>query len=114
VRALPGAPVAMPVEWAELEDPTMHPQRYVLRDVPTLLLTRADPWHALARSAVALADARPRLAALLAEHRPRRVRIPRRTTPQDEQGAGRVAGNKPSVKSRARSRQRQSINSPPR
>jgi bifunctional non-homologous end joining protein LigD len=115
VRARPGAPVAMPVDWAELEDPTMQPQRYTLRDVPTLLLTRADPWRALSRSAVSLAAARPRLDELLAEHRPQRVKIPRRTTPQDElQGVGHEAGSKPSVKSRGLSRQRQSTNSPPR
>jgi len=51
VRALPGAPVATPVEWEEVEDPALHPRRFTLRDVPSRLAERGDPWRSIRRAA---------------------------------------------------------------
>ena len=42
VRARPGAPVAAPVTWAEVEDPALHARAFTLR---TVLERPADPWE---------------------------------------------------------------------
>jgi bifunctional non-homologous end joining protein LigD len=44
VRALPGAPVATPLEWDELKDPELHPRRWTLRDVGARIADRGNPW----------------------------------------------------------------------
>jgi bifunctional non-homologous end joining protein LigD len=44
VRALPGAPVATPLEWDELKDPDLHPRRWTLRDVGARVADRGNPW----------------------------------------------------------------------
>jgi bifunctional non-homologous end joining protein LigD len=44
VRALPGAPVATPLEWDELKDPELHPRRWTLRDVAARIADRGNPW----------------------------------------------------------------------
>ena len=44
VRALPGAPVATPLEWEELKDPELHPRRWTLREVGARVADRGDPW----------------------------------------------------------------------
>jgi bifunctional non-homologous end joining protein LigD len=44
VRALPGAPVATPLEWGELEDPELHPRRWTLREVGARIADRGNPW----------------------------------------------------------------------
>jgi bifunctional non-homologous end joining protein LigD len=44
VRALPGAPVATPLEWDELNDPKLHPRRWTLRDVGARVADRGNPW----------------------------------------------------------------------
>lgn len=49
VRALPGAPVATPLEWSELEDPKLSAQGWTLRTVEARLEARGDPWAALGR-----------------------------------------------------------------
>jgi bifunctional non-homologous end joining protein LigD len=49
VRALPGAPVATPLTWDEVSDPSLHPRRFTLRDVPSRLASVGDPWAALGR-----------------------------------------------------------------
>lgn len=41
VRARPGAPVATPIAWEELEDPALHAGTFTLR---TVLARDADPW----------------------------------------------------------------------
>jgi bifunctional non-homologous end joining protein LigD len=53
VRALPGAPVATPLAWEELEDPELHPRRWTLRTLPERLATTGDPWAEIARHAAA-------------------------------------------------------------
>ncbi|HEY8504330.1 MAG TPA: non-homologous end-joining DNA ligase [Gemmataceae bacterium] len=61
VRAKPGAPVATPLEWDELDRPGMHSQRYTLRNLFQRLARRKDPWAAIDRSARALDGPRKRL-----------------------------------------------------
>jgi bifunctional non-homologous end joining protein LigD len=53
VRALPGAPVAMPVTWDEVADPALSPRRFGLRDVEARL-REDDPWAEMDGSAQAL------------------------------------------------------------
>ncbi|WP_346777115.1 non-homologous end-joining DNA ligase [Streptomyces sp. HNM0575] len=43
VRARPGAPVATPVAWSELDDPELRPDRWNLRNIADRL-RRHDPW----------------------------------------------------------------------
>ncbi|WP_244900487.1 non-homologous end-joining DNA ligase [Streptomyces nanshensis] len=43
VRARPGAPVATPIAWSELEDPALRPDRWSLRTVGERL-REDDPW----------------------------------------------------------------------
>ena len=49
VRALPGAPVATPLEWGELDDPALSAQRWNLRTLGQRLEQRGDPWAAIGR-----------------------------------------------------------------
>jgi len=51
VRPKPGAPVATPLRWEELEDRRLRAQRYTLRNV---LDREGDPWQSIARAAGAL------------------------------------------------------------
>ena len=53
VRALAGAPVAMPVHWDEVADPSLGPRKFALRDVEARL-SGADPWADMAAQAKAL------------------------------------------------------------
>ncbi len=62
VRALPGAPVATPLAWEELEDPDLHPRRWTLATVPARVADGGDPWAAIGASARSL----PRLEAVAA------------------------------------------------
>ncbi len=48
VRALPGAPVAVPLAWEELEDPALHARRWTLRTLPERLDGAGDPWADIA------------------------------------------------------------------
>jgi bifunctional non-homologous end joining protein LigD len=47
VRAIPGAPVATPLAWEELEDPELHPRRWTLKTLPARLDDRGDPWEGI-------------------------------------------------------------------
>lgn len=62
VRARPGAPVATPIGWDELEDRRMHPARFTLRTVLRRLERGLDPWRDFRRRARGLARARRALA----------------------------------------------------
>lgn len=44
VRGRPGAPVATPLDWDELDDPELHPQRYTIRNLFRRLGQKDDPW----------------------------------------------------------------------
>jgi bifunctional non-homologous end joining protein LigD len=61
VRARPQAPVATPIDWAELDDPKLGPQRYTIRNLFRRLGRKQDPWAAIDRHARALEPAHQRL-----------------------------------------------------
>jgi len=50
VRAIAGAPVAMPVGWDEVADSSLHPQQFKLPDLEARL-AEGDRWEAMASSA---------------------------------------------------------------
>lgn len=64
LRTIPGAPVATPLEWWELDAARLGPRRYGLGTVRRRLDARGDPWARLAGSAGALGPAARRLAEL--------------------------------------------------
>lgn len=51
VRALPGAPVAAPLEWVEVEDSSLTPGRWTVANVFRRLARRTEPWAAMDASA---------------------------------------------------------------
>lgn len=63
VRALPGAPVAAPVAWSELEASDLHARAFTARCMAERLAQK-DPWAGWRRHARGLKRARERLAAL--------------------------------------------------
>jgi bifunctional non-homologous end joining protein LigD len=71
VRARPGAPVATPLRWGELEDRDLTPQRFTLRSVGDRLkrLGASDPWAGMARRRYGLDRPARRLAEIAAEAR---------------------------------------------
>jgi bifunctional non-homologous end joining protein LigD len=69
-RALPGAPVSLPLAWEELEEPGFDPHRHTLRTVPERLASTDDPWSGMEAAAVRLAQARERLAAVAPDLEP--------------------------------------------
>ncbi len=56
VRPRPGAPVAMPIDWEELSDPRLAPDRWTLRDAADRLRSHGDAWQGLGRRARKLPD----------------------------------------------------------
>jgi bifunctional non-homologous end joining protein LigD len=44
LRALPGAPVAAPLEWDEALSPRWDPQRWTIKNLFRRLSQRPDPW----------------------------------------------------------------------
>lgn len=62
VRAEPGAPVAVPVAWEDLDDPALGARRWTITDAVDQ--ARTDPWAGLLRSGRALGPARGKLRAL--------------------------------------------------
>lgn len=51
VRAIPGAPVATPVDWGELEDPRLTARSWTLRTVRERLESHGDAWAEISRHA---------------------------------------------------------------
>src|SRR5215217_3519444 len=51
VRALPGAPVATPLAWEELDDPELQPRRWTLATIPARVAERGDPWAEIGAAA---------------------------------------------------------------
>jgi bifunctional non-homologous end joining protein LigD len=64
VRARPGATVATPLHWSEVEQPALRPSRFTIHTVFERL-GQEDPWEGLRRRGRSLSNARRRLAALL-------------------------------------------------
>ncbi|MFH9332036.1 non-homologous end-joining DNA ligase [Streptomyces althioticus] len=62
VRALPGAPVATPITWDQLDDPELHARRWTVENAVEQAAT--NPWAGASRKGRSLAPARRRLAAL--------------------------------------------------
>ena len=64
VRARAQAPIATPIEWAELDDPKLAPQRYTIRNIFRRLSRKRDPWSEIQRHARPVRAAHERLTAL--------------------------------------------------
>jgi bifunctional non-homologous end joining protein LigD len=64
VRPRPVAPVAVPLDWHELNRSGLGPQSYTVNNVFRRLAAKADPWRDIGRHARALGPARARLHAL--------------------------------------------------
>jgi bifunctional non-homologous end joining protein LigD len=56
LRAKPGAPAATPIEWTDLDDPDLSPQRWTMKTITERL--DADPWKQMYRRARSLDRAR--------------------------------------------------------
>jgi bifunctional non-homologous end joining protein LigD len=46
-RPAAGAPVSVPIDWDELDDPDLRPDRWTIRTVLDRLAERGDPFHAI-------------------------------------------------------------------
>jgi len=64
VRARPGAPVATPLTWSEVEDDGLKPGQFTISTVRARLESADDPWAGLTRARHGLARASKRLAEL--------------------------------------------------
>jgi bifunctional non-homologous end joining protein LigD len=51
VRARPKAPTAMPIHWAELDDPRLKPDRWTVKTAAARLADEGDPWKGMMRRA---------------------------------------------------------------
>ena len=67
IRAKPGAPVATPIEWDELEDGSLNARTFDIENVPARLERGGDPWQAIKRGGHSLRSARKRLRELSAD-----------------------------------------------
>jgi bifunctional non-homologous end joining protein LigD len=67
VRARPNAPVATPLRWEEMSDPSTRPDRWTLRNVPERVERDGDVWRDIGRRPQTLSSARRRLDDALAE-----------------------------------------------
>jgi bifunctional non-homologous end joining protein LigD len=54
VRALPGAPVATPLNWEELDDRRLDPQGWSVTNIVARLADHGDPWAPMSRQAGSL------------------------------------------------------------
>jgi bifunctional non-homologous end joining protein LigD len=66
VRPRPGAPVAVPITWEELEDPGLRPDGWTIETVLDRLAKVGDPWSGIGRRGRALHPRRAALDDLLA------------------------------------------------
>ena len=61
LRALPGAPVATPLDWNELDNPQLESQSYNLSNIFRRLGQKQDPWKEIMEKARSLNEAREKL-----------------------------------------------------
>lgn len=61
LRALPGAPVAVPLDWAEATSSRFDPRRYRLSNIFRRLNHAADPWDGIRRLSYSVRDLERRL-----------------------------------------------------
>lgn len=61
VRAKPGAPVATPLDLAELGDARLAPRRWHIRNIRRRLAQKGDPWSDIGRHATSVGGARDAL-----------------------------------------------------
>ena len=61
VRARPGAPVAMPLDWSEVESKRLDPRAWSIKSAIPRVMDEPDPWRGWKRRARSLARARSRL-----------------------------------------------------
>jgi bifunctional non-homologous end joining protein LigD len=64
VRPRPGAPVATPLEWGELDRRGVRPDRFTIHDVPKRTAGQADPWADMRRHGRSLSRPMQRLTKL--------------------------------------------------
>jgi len=64
VRARPGAPVATPIRWEELDDPELTSSRYTVANVLNKIAREGDPWADFHERGCSLTAVRARLGAL--------------------------------------------------
>ncbi len=57
VRSKPDAPVAVPLDWDELDRSDLHPRRYTIRNVFKRLSQKADPWEDIDKQSASTAGA---------------------------------------------------------
>jgi bifunctional non-homologous end joining protein LigD len=67
VRPRPGAPVAMPITWEELDDPELRPDGWTVATAPERVAEVGDAWSTMARHARSLKPRGRTLQALLDE-----------------------------------------------
>jgi bifunctional non-homologous end joining protein LigD len=67
VRARPEAPVATPLHWEELSDPSTRPDRWTLRAVPSRVSRDGDAWRDIRKRPQTISAARRRLVDALDE-----------------------------------------------
>lgn len=61
VRPKPGAPIATPLDWDELDNADMDSQRYTMQNIFRRLGQKADPWQGMVERAGSIEKARRRL-----------------------------------------------------
>jgi bifunctional non-homologous end joining protein LigD len=64
-RARPGATVATPLDWSEVEDRSLRPSQFTIKTILPRLERSGDPWEGIRRQGRSLTKARKRLDALL-------------------------------------------------
>ncbi len=67
IRAKPGAPVATPLHWEEVEDRKLTAQRYTIKNIFKRLEKIDDPWSEINKHAKTLNAARKKISSMLSE-----------------------------------------------
>ena len=77
VRARPGAPIATPLDWTEVEDRSLRPSRFTMSTIGGKLERDDDPWRGFRRRGRSLRSARARLDRMHREGSAERKRVAR-------------------------------------